>query len=108
VIVHDGKARLHWKLAIVEDLIKGEDDFVHAANMGNHRISCPIVKLYPLEVSNSNNEEKSQTTSSDLSKQETVDKPVFVLEEGQPQRLYSKYLKWTETLNRAREDVENN
>jgi len=41
VIVHDDKARLHWKLAIVEDLIKGEDGFVRAANirMGNHRMS---------------------------------------------------------------------
>jgi len=74
-------------------------------------IECPIVKLYPLEVSNSNNEEEPQTTSSDLSKQQTVDKPV--LRSDHPRRkaatkALQQISKWTETLNRAWEDVENN
>ena len=53
MIIYNDKARLHWKLAIVEDLIQGKDGYVHAANirMGNHRTSCPIAKLYPLETS---------------------------------------------------------
>jgi len=31
-IVHDDTARLHWKLTIVEELIKGKDGYVRAAN----------------------------------------------------------------------------
>jgi len=33
VIIHDDKARLYWKLAIVEDLIQGKDGYVRAANI---------------------------------------------------------------------------
>jgi len=37
----------------VEKLILGKDNLIHAAHirMGSYRTSCPIVKLYPLEVS---------------------------------------------------------
>ena len=53
MIIHDDKPRLHWKLAIVEDLIKGNDGLVQAANVRieNYTTTRPIVKLYPLEVS---------------------------------------------------------
>ena len=52
VIVHDEKARLHWKLAIAEDLIKGRDDYVRAANirMCNLRTSCPILSFGSLKL----------------------------------------------------------
>ena len=33
VIVHDNKARLHWKLANAEDLIRGKGGYVCAANI---------------------------------------------------------------------------
>ena len=53
VIVHDKESRIRWKLALVERLIKGGDNLVHAAHIriGNYRTTRPIVKLYPLEVS---------------------------------------------------------
>ena len=46
---------MQWKLPLVEELIKGRDDLVHAAHIriGKHRTTHPIVKLYPLEVSSS-------------------------------------------------------
>ena len=50
VITYDDKPRLHWKLAIVEDLIKGNDGLVRAAHVRTekYRTIRPIVKLYPL------------------------------------------------------------
>jgi len=50
VIVHE--TRLHWRLAIVEDLIKVIDGQVRAAHIktSNHRITQPVAKLFPLEV----------------------------------------------------------
>ena len=56
VLIHDDKQpRLNWKLAIVEGLIEGHDDLVRAANVrtNNYVTSRPIAKLYPLEVSSS-------------------------------------------------------
>ena len=54
VVVHDDQPRLMWKLAVVEDLIIGNDGLVQAAHIrtaNHHRTSRPIVKLYPLEIS---------------------------------------------------------
>ena len=53
VIVHeDNKSRTQWRLAIVEKLIKGNDDQVRAAHirMSTHSTTRPVAKLYPLEV----------------------------------------------------------
>ena len=54
VIIHDDKLRLYWKLAIVENLIKGNDGLVRATHVKieSYTTTRPIVKLYPLEVSN--------------------------------------------------------
>ena len=50
VIVHDDKPRLQWKLAIVEDLIEGNDGLVQAAHVRTENCCTtrPIIKLYPL------------------------------------------------------------
>ena len=52
VVVHDDAPRLHWKLAIVEELIKGNDGLVRAVRIrtSNCTTTRTIVKLYPLEV----------------------------------------------------------
>ena len=54
VVVHDEKPRMQWRLAIVEELIKGGDTLVCATHirMGTYKTIRPITKLYPLEVSN--------------------------------------------------------
>ena len=52
VIVHeDNKSRLHWRLAIVEGIIKGNDGQVRAAHIrtSNHRTMRPVTKQFPLE-----------------------------------------------------------
>ena len=99
MIVHDDKTRLCWRLALVEDFIKGKDGYVQAANVriGNLRTSRLIVKLYPLEVSSAEIEEPNQ--------QELRDEPVP--NKGRPRRRAAtrQIAEWTNTL--AREDVEN-
>ena len=52
VQIHDESPRTRWKLAIVEDLITGNDGRVRAAKIrtASGFTNRPIVKLYPLEV----------------------------------------------------------
>jgi len=42
-----------WRLAVIEELIRGKDGLVRAAHirMGTYKTTRSIVKLYPLEVS---------------------------------------------------------
>jgi len=63
--VHDEKPRMQWRLTIVEELIKGRDNLIHAAHvrMNNYRTTHPIVKLYPLEVSHPTSEESSDDSN---------------------------------------------
>ena len=72
VVVHDNTPRLQWKLAIIEDLIKGNDGLVLAAHIRteNCRTTKPIVKLYPLEVANSDDQSPVDSTE-----QQTDDHP---------------------------------
>ena len=52
-LIHDDGPRLHWRLAIVDSLIQGNDGLVRAVNVRtNNRItSGPISRLYPSEIS---------------------------------------------------------
>ena len=106
MIVHDDTARLHWKLAIVKEVIEGKEGYVHAVNIriGNYRTSCPIVKLYLLEASNANDEEASREPS----QQESDPVPNS---DGPRRRATMKALhqisEWTNILNFTPEDVEN-
>lgn len=52
VLIHDDGPRIRWKLAVVEHLIHGNDGLCRAATVRTTSgvTSRPIVKLYPLEV----------------------------------------------------------
>ncbi|XP_053406534.1 uncharacterized protein LOC123530253 [Mercenaria mercenaria] len=52
VQVHDEGPRLRWKLAVVQELITGNDGLVRAAKIKtvNGLTTRPVVKLYPLET----------------------------------------------------------
>ena len=52
VLVHDDIPRIRWELAVIEDVIKGSDGLIRAANIRTKggRTNRPISKLYPLEV----------------------------------------------------------
>ena len=79
VIVHDDKLRLNWRLAVVEDLIEGKDGLVRAAHirMGKLKTTRPIVKLYPLEVTNVPTPQDI-TGDSKVSQFKSADKPETV------------------------------
>ena len=53
VLVHDDSPRITWKLAVIEELMKGKHGLVRAAKIrtAQGRTNRPIAKLIPLEVS---------------------------------------------------------
>ena len=52
MLVHDDIPRVKWRLAVVEDIIAGEDGLIRAANIrtSTGKSNRPVTKLYPLEV----------------------------------------------------------
>ena len=52
VLVHDDTLKVNWKLAVIQQVIKGKDGLIRAANIrtANGITNRPITKLYPLEV----------------------------------------------------------
>ena len=52
VLIHDDTPRIQWKLAIIEEINKGEDGLIRSANVktSTGKTNWPITKLYPLEV----------------------------------------------------------
>ena len=65
VQIHDEGPRLNWRLAVIEELITGNDGIVRAAYIrtSTGRTNRPIVKLYPLEI---NTSETPTTNDRDL------------------------------------------
>lgn len=61
VVVYDDTPRIHWKLAVVDDLVKGNDGLIRSAHIStaNHKTNRPITRLYPLEVVSSENRENT-------------------------------------------------
>ena len=61
VVVHDSTPRLQWKLAVVDDLVKGNDGLIRLAHISTatHKTNRPITRLYPLEVVSSGNREST-------------------------------------------------
>ena len=53
VLVHDDTPQVSWKMAVIEELIKGNDGLVRAANIRTAagRTKRAITRLVPLEVS---------------------------------------------------------
>jgi len=117
VIVHDDKPRLYWRLAVVEDLIEGNDGLVRAAHirMSNYKTTRPIVKLYPLEISSND----SNDTQIPLSTTSSATEPPPPQEESDESTSHARPIRraatkameqmseWTSILRRAPEDVEN-
>ncbi|XP_063436301.1 uncharacterized protein LOC134717737 [Mytilus trossulus] len=52
VQIHDESKRVHWKLGVVQDTIKGKDGLVRVAMVRTKTgiTNRPVTKLYPLEV----------------------------------------------------------
>jgi hypothetical protein len=52
VQIHEDKPRALWRLAIVEEVIRGRDGLVRSAKLRTKDgvTNRPITKLYPLEI----------------------------------------------------------
>ena len=52
VLVHDDTPRLHWKLAVIKEVVKGKDGLIRSAviRTTNGVTNRPITKLYPMEI----------------------------------------------------------
>ncbi|XP_065911263.1 uncharacterized protein [Dysidea avara] len=117
VIVHDEKPRMQWRLAVVEGLIKGGDNLTRAAHirMGNYKTTRPIVKLYPLEVSDPHQTSSQGSSNNNSQESHSVDKSSDRSASSSSQRVQrkaaSKALRkiseWSTLLSRPPEDVGN-
>ena len=105
VLVHDDSPRRNWKLAVIEDLHKGGDGLVRAADIrtSRGRTNRPIIKLYPLEVSADDGNVPAvgnmQTQGQD---DQQIQCPVRVA----AQKAKDQISEWARTLCSAPEDVE--
>lgn len=116
VMVHDDGPRIHWQLAIVNSLIKGNHGLVHAANMqtSNSITSRPITRLYPLELS-FNYEPNSTDLETDSDGNNTSKRNAQneeMISNIHPKRAAAKraeaqLLEWTERLRCLPEDIKN-
>ena len=52
VLIHDDSPRARWKMAVIENLIKGNDGNIRAAEVRTNtgKTNRPIARLYPLEI----------------------------------------------------------
>ena len=101
VMIHDDGPRIHWRLAIVDSLIKGNDGLLRAANIrtSNRITSRSITRLYSLELFF--NHEPNPTdleTDSDASKCDTQNEEMIA--NMRPRRAAAKkaetqLLEWT-------------
>ena len=105
VLVHDDGPRANWRLAVIENLVSGNDGLIRSADIrtSTGRTNRPIARLYPLEVS---------------TKQEA--KPILSSEKPPPPselphrprreaavRGCERIARWTQKLSLPPEDVEN-
>ena len=125
VVVHDDAPRLHWKLAIVEEPIKGNDGLVCAARIrtDNCTTTRPIVKLYPLEVMSNDQSpvecteqpadehpaETTETTTTDVRPAEidsSSDQSIIPTRRAAATTALRRMKEWTDMLCCPLEDVE--
>ena len=108
-MVHDDKPRNTWKLAVIEEIIRGNDGLVRAANIRtkNGRTNRPITKLYPLEVSAENKGERKQSDSIEESDmRRIVERNSLRPKRTAALKARDKIAKWVDELCPAPEDVE--
>jgi len=114
VLIHDDKPRIDWRLAVIEDMIPGNDGLIRAANVrtSTGKTNRPITKLYPLEVNTS----LDSTTADTLTDPDSTDKntsDTSIAPNDRPQRDAARrgrlqVSEWSKILRAPPEDVETN
>ena len=64
-IEEDNKSRISWKIAVIEEVIQGNDNIPRSALLrtAKGRTTRPLAKLYPLEVCDEQMNESEDTTN---------------------------------------------
>ena len=116
VLVHDDTPRINWQLAVIEDVIRGSDGLIRAANIRTKagRTNRPIARLYPLEVRSTDTlkpslmiPDKPQPQPSDTASEEQATQPSARQTRSAALKARKKLRDWTEVLRAPPEDVEN-
>jgi len=114
VLVHDDGPRASWRLAVIEDVVTGNDGLIRSAKIrtSTGRTSRPISRLYPLEVSCEEDSEQTgqhvtdnqQVTSDGVSGQ-CVDSRDVRPTRTAALKARAKLTDWVNILRGPREDV---
>ena len=115
VLVHDDAPRISWKLAVVEELLRGNDGLVRAANIrtAQGKTNRPIAKLIPLEVSSPSMEDGSRdpdmpsqiVNNSNPSSNSIGENQIGRPKRRAAERAQNKVKNWVVELNAPPEDV---
>ena len=108
VLVHDDCPRIAWKLATVEEVLKGNDGLIRAANIrtAQGKTNRPIARLIPLEVSSNTDSgiadsQESADSTRAPSSPHTVERP----KRKAAERARERGSTWSEELGGLPEDV---
>ena len=119
VLIHDDIPRINWRLAMIEELITGNDGLTRAAILrtASGQTNRPIARLYPLEVTAGTRsadavaeDEEGKTTDgmekrgeSESTLTTTPNKPRV---RKSAKRAREQMMKWSKILSAPPEDVE--
>jgi hypothetical protein len=110
VLVHDDKPRVNWKLAVIENLIEGEDGQIRAAHIrtSTGKTNRPIARLYPLEIRATTREDHPVATKEPVRQNENIQEDRTERSTRAAARTaLQRISKWAKALNAPPEDVEN-
>ena len=112
MLIHDDVPRTKWKMAVIEQLIRGNDGYVRAATIRYHsgRTNRPISKLYPLEVSSFETVDQNTIDDHDKSNQgsNVADQMTRQSTRSSAMKAKGNIPNWTKMLlSHPSEDVEN-
>ncbi len=110
VLVHDDKPRVNWKLAVIENLIEGEDGQIRAAHIrtSTGKTNRPIARLYPLEIRATTREDHPVAIKEPVKQNENIQEDRTERSTRAAARTaLQRISKWAKALNAPPEDVEN-
>ena len=115
VLIHDDNSnRLNWRMAVIEELMRGKDNLVRAAKIRTTqgRTNRPIAKLVPLEVSSdvssSSSADNQISSANDINSPQLSDARVHGAtrpQRGAAQRARDRVKEWVKELGGPPEDV---
>lgn len=113
VLIHDDIPRVHWKLAVIKEVVKGKDGLIRSAviRTANGITNRPITKLYPMEITATVPTESAPQTEQDLvmdngDKQDEMTGCSTVSARKAATRARERLSEWSQILGAPPEDVE--